>query len=60
MPAKRNDPRITEAKKVLKDGLAEGERLERRAPNRATGTRAKYKSGLRAAEGALAVLSAPR
>lgn len=56
----RTDPRITKAKKVLKAGLAEGERLERRAPNRATGTRAKYKAGLRAAEGALDVLSTSR
>lgn len=52
------DPRITKAKKVLRDGLAKGKDAEGAAPNRATGTRSKYKCGFQAAQAALEVLNA--
>lgn len=52
------DPRITKAKKALRDGLAKGKQAEDEASNRATGTRAKYKQGFLAAEAALEQLNA--
>lgn len=52
------DPRITRAKKVLRDALADGDKHEAAAPNRATGTRARYKHGWQGALAALEVLEA--
>lgn len=53
------DPRITKAKKVLKDGLAKGNAARRSAPSRSTGQRQEFKAGHAAAVEALDVLSAP-
>jgi hypothetical protein len=52
------DKRITRAKKILKEGVERGARDELASPNRATGTRKRYKAGYEAAREALEVLNA--
>lgn len=53
------DPRITKAKKVLKDGVKVGNELRNDpALTRSTATRQQYKAKAEAAERALEILSA--
>jgi uncharacterized tellurite resistance protein B-like protein len=51
------DPRVAKAKRVLKRALADGEKAEAEATNRATATRALYKCGFTGAKEALEVLN---
>lgn len=43
------DKRITRARKILRDGINRGRAEEAASPNRATGTRKRYKAGYEAA-----------
>lgn len=52
------DPRLTKARKLLRSGIETGKQAEALASNRATGTRARYQHGYRAAVAALAALDA--
>lgn len=52
------DPKITKAKKVLKDGIKVGDELRADpALTRSTATRQQYKAKAEAAERALAILN---
>lgn len=53
------DPRITKAKKVLRDGIKTGEELKADPKlTRSTGTRQCYRAKAQAAERALEILNA--